>query len=70
MKYFSFKSLLMTLLMLLPATAAYGHSAGQHSGGLIQQLMHILQSADHLFIILAMGVVISLLLRQLLKHRD
>ena len=70
MKKLTLKSLLMTLATLLPASAVYGHSSGEHSGGFMQQLMHILQSADHLFIILAMGVAISVLIRHVIKNRD
>lgn len=60
---------LMTLVMLLTAPSVHAHIAGEHSGGLLQQLMHILQSTDHLFIILALGVVISVLIHHAIKGR-
>ena len=62
--------LLLSAAMLLYASAGYAHSSGQHGGGLLQQLIHILRSPDHLFIILALLLVAGLLMRQARKHRD
>jgi len=70
MKTYGLNRLLMSAVMLLYASAGYAHTSGQHSGGLLQQLMHILHSPDHLFIILALLVVAGLLMRQSRKHRD
>ena len=64
------KPLLAMAGMALYAPSAFSHSIGEHSGGLVQQLMHILQSADHLFIILALGVVVSLLIRHVKNKQD
>jgi hydrogenase/urease accessory protein HupE len=61
---------LITSGMLLLATSASGHTSGEHGGGLVQQLMHILQSTDHLFIILALGVAASFLIRLLKNNAD
>jgi len=63
MKTQHIKPLLVMTGMMLYVPSALSHSSGEHSGGLVQQIMHILQSADHLFIILALGVVVSLLIR-------
>lgn len=62
MKIRLMKSLIAMAGMVLYVPSAFSHTSGEHSGGLMQQLMHILQSADHLFIILALGVVVGLLM--------
>ena len=70
MKTLRIHKALITSGMLLLATSASGHTSGEHSGGLVQQLMHILQSTDHLFIILALGVAASWLIRLLNNNSD
>ena len=69
MKIQYIKSLLVMAAMMLYVPPALSHSSGEHSGGLVQQLMHILQSTDHLFIILALGVVVTLLIRHVINKQ-
>lgn len=69
MKIIPGKMLMAITAMVLYVPAVYSHTSGEHSGGLLQQVMHILQSADHLFIILALGVLVSLIYR-LAKKQD
>jgi hydrogenase/urease accessory protein HupE len=70
MKTHSMKIALLAPAITLYATNVFGHTDGSHTGGLVQQLMHILQSTDHLFIILALAVAVSVLVRQVRKRRD
>lgn len=70
MKTSRIHKVLITSGMLLLATSVSGHTRGEHGGGLVQQLMHILQSTDHLFIILALGVAASLLIGLLRNNPD
>ena len=70
MKKLSINFLLLTTGILSYASAGFGHSTGDHAGGVLQQLMHIIQSADHLFIILALAVAVSLLIRQAKSKRN
>ena len=62
MKIRRMKSLIAMGGMVLYVPSAFSHTSGKHSGGLVQQLLHILQNADHLFIILTLGAVVSLLM--------
>jgi hydrogenase/urease accessory protein HupE len=57
------KLLIVMAGMILYIPSAFSHTSGEHSGGFVKQIMHIIQSADHLFIILALAVVVSLLIR-------
>lgn len=70
MKLSRIKLLTTAAATLFYATSGYAHISGEHSGGFVQQIMHILQNADHLFIILALGIVVSLLLRHVKNHSD
>lgn len=69
MKVSGLNTLLMSVALMLYATSSYSHTGGEHSGGILQQLMHILQSVDHLFIILTLVVVAVLLAHQFVKSR-
>ncbi|MFW2373331.1 MAG: HupE/UreJ family protein [Gammaproteobacteria bacterium] len=60
---------LFLLAMMVPMSELYAHSDGVHSGGWIQNLLHIMQNTDHLIIILAVGVVASFLVRDIIKKR-
>ena len=70
MKTLHIKSLLTIAGTLLYMPSAFSHTSGEHSGNLLQQVMHILQSTDHLFIILALGVVVSMLIRHARNKAD
>lgn len=73
MKTLRLKKLLAIIGMVLYVPSAFSHTSGVHSGGMLQQLIHMLQSADHLFIVLALVVVVSVLIRQAINktnHQD
>jgi hydrogenase/urease accessory protein HupE len=63
-------TLLIATAMMLYAPPGYSHSSGEHAGGIAQQLLHMLQSADHLFIVLALVVVAGMLVYQFARNRD
>jgi hydrogenase/urease accessory protein HupE len=63
------KSLLAMTAMMLYVPSAISHTSGEHSGGMLQQLLHMVQNADHLFIMLALSVVVSLLLRHVINKQ-
>lgn len=60
---------LFLLAMIVPMGELYAHTDGVHSGGWMQSLLHIMQNTDHLMIILAAGVIASLLVRDIIKKR-
>ncbi len=70
MKKHFIRNILMTPVVTMYAAQALGHTNGPHSGGLLEQLVHILTSTDHLFIVLSLLVVVSLLVREVIKNRD
>jgi len=60
---------LFLLTMIVPMGELYAHADGVHAGGWMQNLLHIMQNTDHLIIILAVGVIASLLVRDIIKKR-
>lgn len=60
---------LFLLAMIVPMGELYAHADGVHAGGWMQNLLHIMQNSDHLMIILAVGVIASLLVRDIIKKR-
>ena len=61
--------ILFLFVILVPATDALAHIDGVHTGGLLEMLWHILQSPEHLMVMLVMLVVVSLLVRAASKKR-
>ena len=60
---------LFLLAIIVPMGELYAHTDGVHAGGWMQNLLHILQNTDHLMIILAVAVVASFLVRDIIKKR-
>ena len=60
---------LLLIAMIVPMGELYAHTNGVHGGEWMQSLLHILQSADHLMVILAVAVVASFLVRDIIKRR-
>jgi hypothetical protein len=61
--------MLFLLIILAPVTDVFAHIDGVHTGGLLEMLWHILQSPEHLMVMLVMLVVVSLLVRAVIKKR-
>lgn len=61
---------LLGIITMWFGTTVSGHTAGEHGGGFMQQVMHIVQSADHLFIVLALGVAVSVLWYWISTNQD
>ena len=61
---------LLPIVLLAPFKEALAHIDGVHSGGLLQSLMHLLQSPEHLTILLVTAVVVSLLVRNVIRKRN
>jgi len=60
---------LFLLAMMVPMGELYAHADGVHAGGWMQNLLHIMQNSDHLMIILAVAVIASMLIRDIIKNR-
>ena len=58
---------LFLLAMIAPAGEVYAHVDGAHSGGLMQSLLHIVQSPEHLTIMFVVAVVASFLVGAVIK---
>lgn len=63
------RCLFLLFIILAPVTDVLAHIDGVHTGDLLEGLLHILQSPEHLMVILVMAVVVILLVRAAIKNR-
>ena len=70
MKAFTKSHWIIGTLMLLMSSSAFSHTTGTHAGGFMQQLQHLLQSADHLLIIVALAIVAGIAVYQYISKNS